>query len=102
MPRPQAGLRYIPSLDSEVIRESSHLESQTAPDLQEHFNAYALTRGLVFAPQHRLQSLEHLRLCSRFERIKNIGPKIADVGDVAGRERHPMRFGSRCQQRINC
>jgi hypothetical protein len=28
-----------------VIRQSSRLESQTALDLQEHFNAYAQVRG---------------------------------------------------------
>jgi hypothetical protein len=45
LPRPQAALRYIPSPDSGAIRESSHLESQATPDLQEHFNAYAISRG---------------------------------------------------------
>jgi hypothetical protein len=42
------------------------------------------------------------RLCSWFEWIKNISSNIADVGDGAGRERHPMRPGSRCQRRIKC
>lgn len=42
---PQAFLRYIPSPDSAAVRESSHPESQINSDLQELFNAYALSRG---------------------------------------------------------
>src|SRR5208282_145241 len=44
-PRHQAFLREIPSPDSEAIRESSHFESQIDSYLQEHFNAYAPSRG---------------------------------------------------------
>src|SRR5882757_9155312 len=46
-PHHQAFLRDIPSPDSEAIHVSFHLESQIDSDIQEHFNAYARTRGPI-------------------------------------------------------